>query len=174
MKLQLLIKNRYYLTFAITCIVWIAIFGGFILSKQGVLMTGKEVILEPIPVDPRDLFRGEYVTFSYDISRIAISTYGLPSNSFKSGDDVYVLLSPDSTGVYRAAGLSKAKPNYPVFIKGTVTYAYLNQINVEYGIESYFVEKNTSSTLQQGIVRKTILIKVVIDGSGNAVIKELI
>ena len=55
-------------------VLWLVIIGGFIFSKQMTLLTGKEVLLKTVPVDPRDLFRGDYVVLRYDISTIDLET----------------------------------------------------------------------------------------------------
>jgi hypothetical protein len=37
-----------------------------------ILKTGKVIHLRTAPIDPRDIFRGDYVRLNYEISRIAI------------------------------------------------------------------------------------------------------
>src|SRR3989344_3670842 len=49
---------------------WLAIFAVFIASKESVLRGGQEVLLQTVPVDPRDIFRGDYVTLRYEISTL--------------------------------------------------------------------------------------------------------
>ena len=34
------------------------------------LLTGQTVLVKVVPVDPRELFRGDYVQLSYDFSRV--------------------------------------------------------------------------------------------------------
>ncbi len=52
-------------TFYLIVVFWLLIFSGFIAYKEYTLRTGTEVILKTMPVDPRDLFRGDYVTLNY-------------------------------------------------------------------------------------------------------------
>ena len=38
-------------------------------GRVSLLSSGQEVVLQTVPVDPRDLLRGDYVILRYDISR---------------------------------------------------------------------------------------------------------
>ena len=74
------------------------------------LVTGQTVLVQVEPVDPRDLFRGDYVILSYDFSRVSQQEiHGLSEQqrgSWKKleGRAVYVPLVPDSTGAHMRAG----------------------------------------------------------------------
>jgi uncharacterized membrane-anchored protein len=58
------------------------------------------VTLQTEPVDPRDLFRGDYVTLSYDISRLPAGA--LKDQRAGGGNPiVYVKLAPDQNGIYQ-------------------------------------------------------------------------
>ena len=65
------------------CIL-LGIAGIFILYLSWPLLTGTVVILKTQPVDPFDLFRGQYMTINYEISSVE-----LPEET-KEGDDIYV------------------------------------------------------------------------------------
>ncbi|MFA6177031.1 MAG: GDYXXLXY domain-containing protein, partial [Phycisphaerae bacterium] len=39
-------------------------------QRENVLRTGKTIYLRTVPIDPRDLFRGDYVRLQYEISNI--------------------------------------------------------------------------------------------------------
>lgn len=41
-----------------------------IASRYAILTSGREIVLETVPVDPRSLFRGDYVTLRYAISPV--------------------------------------------------------------------------------------------------------
>ena len=42
-------------------------------EREYVLRNGKVIHLRTAPIDPRDLFRGDYVRLNYEISRIPVS-----------------------------------------------------------------------------------------------------
>ena len=41
-------------------------------QRASILKSGTEVRLRTVPVDPRDLFRGDYVVFSYEIGTVDV------------------------------------------------------------------------------------------------------
>jgi uncharacterized membrane-anchored protein len=47
---------------------------GMIAERAAPLRSGRTVLLRVVPVDPRDLLRGDYVTLSYEISRVPPGT----------------------------------------------------------------------------------------------------
>jgi len=48
----------------------------FGMYQEFLLRTGTYITLRVVPVDPRDLFRGEYVELRYDISTLRVAVYG--------------------------------------------------------------------------------------------------
>lgn len=57
-------------------------------SNAHILKTGTKVLLETVPVDPHDIFRGEYARLGYKISTVELPE----SSSLKEGSIVYVSL----------------------------------------------------------------------------------
>lgn len=125
---------------------------------------GTEVRLQTIPVDPRDLFRGDYVVLRYEISSVG------PSTIFKRGDTVYVPLrkvGPRWMDDYA----HKEKPEARPFIRGRATQGSTedyNRFEVEYGIETYFIEAGTGRKYEDA---EFLYVDVSIDRNGKARIK---
>jgi uncharacterized membrane-anchored protein len=98
-------------------------------SNALILATGTKVLLETAPVDPHDLFRGEYARLRYRISSVEI-----PSESaLKRGDLVCVTLAQKGKfwGVENAAAEKHAgRPEGKVVIRGTVQRVRPEQITV--------------------------------------------
>lgn len=153
-------------------IFWIVIFGGFIAVKEYTLITGEEVLLRTRPVDPRDLFRGDYVILSYEISRIDTEGLSFQGNDFEEGDNIYVLLEIDNDKIGSLAGVRKSKPSEGTFIKGTVKSKSNTRLIIEYGIESYFVPEGKGKEIERNL--RNMYVKVAIDDFGTAVIKSLV
>ena len=79
-----------------------------ILPRAAILRSGQEVRLEIAPVDPRDLFRGDYVVLAY-----RIGTVDMPkdvTNAFTRGQQVFVTLRPDASNKSRAVAISAERP----------------------------------------------------------------
>ncbi len=97
-------------------------------------------------MDPPDLLRGDYVDLRYNISTVT------GARGYTSGDPIYVLLRPGSdyepgTGrpYWEIASHARTTPNVPagmVCLAGTVQHVNTSTATVQYGIESYFIQKD--------------------------------
>ena len=79
-----------------------------VVQRAAILRSGQEVRLETAPVDPRDLFRGDYVVLDY-----RIGTVNPPSNvttSFRRQQRVFVTLRPDESGKAKAVAIAAEQP----------------------------------------------------------------
>jgi len=138
--------------------------------KEMSLRSGQEVVLETVPVDPRDVFRGDYVVLRYRISEVDCSA--------AQGAVVYVPLqrTGDVWGVGRYPPTSltyeDAAERSDVVLRGQVTRSGGATCDVAYGIESYFVPEGTGREIER--VWGVLKVRVSVDGSGNAMIRELI
>jgi uncharacterized membrane-anchored protein len=158
--------------FLLIGIFWLIIIIGFIAVKEFTLQTGEEVLLKTRPIDPRDLFRGDYVILNYEISTIDISGLQKDVTDFKQNDKVYVSLNKvENYGV--VSGVFINKPKEGLFIKGTIKNAQESRLNLEYGIESYFVPEGKGREIERQTGRN-LDVKVSVDKLGNAVIKDLL
>lgn len=153
-------------------IFWIVILGGFIGFKEFTVRTGQEVLLKTLPVDPRDLFRGDYVVLRYEMSRVDTSTLA-GSPVFIANEAVYAEIEKDSDGYGVLRSLSKEQPKGKLFMKGVVRYANGTNIQIEYGIESYFIPAGKGHVIEEKR-GKGVDAKVAVDGFGNSIIKTLL
>jgi uncharacterized membrane-anchored protein len=110
------------------------------------LLTGQEIKIKVIPVDPRSLFRGNYARLNYDISRVT-----LPSESRipRVNELVYIGLKENGAGIYEEVSVSLLKPDTGIFIKGRVKYSRTKDIQVRYGIEAFFAPKEKALDLEK-------------------------
>jgi uncharacterized membrane-anchored protein len=146
--------NKKLLLFVVFVGLQLLVIGGFFAQRLFTLSTGAQVVLRTVPIDPRDLIRGEYVALRYEIS--TINQYMAYDQSFKVGDPIYVTLEKNSyDDMWHAASVSKTAPtDYSIAIKGKVTSipsadndvwnTRMKNIGVEYGIERYFVKVDRS------------------------------
>ena len=77
--------------FAFFVLLQVALLVGIIAYRQYWVATGEKILLRTAPVDPRDIFRGDYVSLRYDISTLDLDGLGV-KGSFKSNETVYVIL----------------------------------------------------------------------------------
>lgn len=159
-----------------------------IAMRQWTLNTGTSVILETVPIDPRSLFSGDYVRLNYKISNIRVDEIS-GEREFKRHDCVYVLLK-EGDPYWQPVSIHHNKPAAPtghVAIKGEVNYIndfFWDQetrksekgknINVRYGIESYFVPEGKGRGLERPKEGEKVAILVAVDKFGTAGIKSLL
>lgn len=155
--------------------------------KQYTLSTGTPVVLQTQPIDPRSLFRGDYVRLNYAISELALDRFG-GDKEFRRGDAVYVVLKQDGEYWQPVELLRDCPADVAgrVVIKGKVQYlnrawrrpgaveASTPSISVKYGIESYFVPEGEGRKLERPGPGETVSIRVVVDRFGNPAIKAVL
>jgi len=73
--------------FIIFVLLQVALLIGIITYRQYWVATGEKVLLRTAPVDPRDIFRGDYVSLRYDISTLDLDGLGV-KESFKPNEKV--------------------------------------------------------------------------------------
>lgn len=142
-------------------IVLLGIAGVFILYLSWPLLTGKIIILATRPVDPFDILRGQYIIINYEISTIPVI------RDAKEGNSVYVILKEDENKIWRYQEASLSKP-VGTFIKGTIKSIYGDNMQIEYGVEQYFFERNAE------LPRRDLTVEAKISSSGQARISNLL
>jgi uncharacterized membrane-anchored protein len=149
---------------------------GMIALRAIPLITGQTVLVRVQPVDPRDLFRGDYVILSYDFSRVSQDNIEGLSDKERAtwkkleGRTVYVPLVPDSNGVHMRAGKATVvKPQTGLFLKGHMK----RYGTMEFGIESYFVEEGTGRRYEQAIRDRHLSAELAVTSGGQAALKGL-
>ena len=110
----------------------LAVLGGLFVYSQYPLWVGTEVRLATVPVDPRDLFRGQYVRLNYALSRQP--EMELP----RAGDPVFVRLQRDGA-LWRADGVRLREPDGErLYLRGTIERVSGGELHIRYGIEAWF------------------------------------
>ena len=157
---------------ALTGLLWLGLMLGIIGSYEFTLHTGREVVLQTVPVDPRDLFRGDYVVLSYGANTLDLTSLPNDVERLVHGQTVYVALNTNGPHAAPVA-VSAARPSGDAaFLKGRVEWASGRQIRVTYGLESFFVPEGKGRTLERAR-GKSLEVIAVVDRSGRAVIKAL-
>lgn len=222
---------------------------GIMVYRQYWIMTGDKVVLKTVPVDPRDIFRGDYVNLSYEISSLTVDSAS-QKPEFQPNQPIFIDLGMNGDGTSYASAVGRERPSSGRFIQGKVRYervestwdvklredggslrelrprwltglkkgdsitvcpgsqdsvftfykddaAYktpcgqnvspvhgvvedvtetkTRKVNVEYGIESYFVEEGKGIEIEQGRnVRGPIKVEVALRSDGKAIISRLV
>jgi uncharacterized membrane-anchored protein len=183
-----MIVNRTYLwpLLAGVAVVQSAALFNMVYQRDRLLKTGKEIVLPVQPLDPRDIFRGDYVTIGYDFNLLKKSnTETDPDfNGFSPGSTAYVTMTPTPSGGWTKAHVGSSYPSQvapgDVVIKGSVKQVWASEnpaesmVNVRYGIENYFVPEGTGRALEDKVRTHKIEAIVAVAADGTAALKGLI
>ncbi len=110
---------------ALAAVIQLGILATMVISQTRLLTTGREVVVAIVPVDPRDLFRGDYVTLAFSISTIPADR--MDPDGMGKNQPLLVTLRRGIDGVWEASRASRSSPslldpNNEVLIKGKVTF----------------------------------------------------
>lgn len=163
-------------------------------GRVSILHSSNVVTLTTQPLDPRDLFRGDYVVLAYSISRLALD--GLPGDKdLRQGDTIYVEIAP-ARETWRAVGVWRKAPKPAEgdkVIRGRIADVTKNiarvratpfsndmeevpcndcvMATVVYGIESYFVPEGKGRELETERNNHALSVDVALADDGEAAIK---
>jgi uncharacterized membrane-anchored protein len=153
-------------------------------KREFIVRAGRTVFLRTAPLDPRDLFRGDYVRLRYEISSVPFDRASPEIveqyKKSRTGKTVYASLKEEG-GLAEIVSLSLEKPA-GLFIKGSVASpggAWFSSggIPVKYGIETYFVQQGKGLEMEKKLgsrstVQVPLEMEVALAGDGAAVVKN--
>ena len=158
--------------------------GWILVDRARLLKNGREIRLAVIPVDPRDLLRGDYVVLSYAISRLQTNQLE-GDDDFDHGAPVYVTIAPEGDG-WRAVAVAHSTPEGDgTFLKGIVTSVTALGENcgeatgcavygVDYNLEQFFVPEGEGRELETLRNDQKVSVDVAVARSGQAALKRLL
>ncbi|TCS83847.1 GDYXXLXY domain-containing protein [Tepidibacillus fermentans] len=163
-------RNRSTIFFYIVMIVPVLILLSMSFLPTMTYFFGEEILLKTKPLDPRDLFRGDYVSLRYEINDVPFNLF---PEELKSGKefskfrdkDLYAILQRKGN-FYTVEKISFTKPNHPYYLKAKVNlYGPLNEMSaqnvyVDYQIDRYFVPENTGEDLEKQAREGNLVAKV--------------
>jgi len=183
----------------LAAIIMTLLLGQIVVERITLLSSGTEVRLATAPVDPRDIFRGDYVILTYDISRLPVDQLAEDPDQFKGGDTVYVTLAEDdASGLWQATAIHHRQPEAAAgttTIRGRIDWmdtapltptalpgeepveercVGCRNARISYGIESYFVPEGTGRELEDMRDEGSVTVIAAISENGTAAIKGLI
>ncbi len=118
---------------------------------------GQSILVRTVPIDPRDLLRGQYIQLAYEFSR---SGFQSALTAGEAGGTAWVLLAPEAE-FHVPRSLHHSRPadiaRGEVLLRGTFDRFGM----IRYGIERYFVPEGTETPEQRDI---TLRLRVGDDG----------
>ena len=131
------------------------------------LAFGQEIRLKAQPVDPLDVFRGNYVVLRYEISTLPVL------GEARRGETVCARLE-ESGSEWRASYADPGRPSGTVICgRARDDAAAGEQVGIEYGIETYYASSERAREIEGSIGRGQLYVVIDLDDDGSARIKRL-
>ena len=168
------------LALVLAALLQTAVLAWMVIDRTMLIKTGREIVLPIQPVDPRDLFRGQYVRLGYPVSQVPMRLVEGPLPDRNGAFYVTIEQQTDETwrpirltrdrpanlGPRQVALRARAQRSFPTLTDG-------GSVFVRYGIESYFVEEGQGPRLETLARDKKLAALIAVDTCGNAAIKGI-
>lgn len=166
--------------------------GQMIADRMMLLRDGTVIELQVTPVDPRSLFRGDYVILGYPISIVDV----LPlegDKGFNTNEPIFLTLSFDGSEWTPVAAHKKVHQvkTGEVVIAGRIDWRQtrkcgpipdtserecqtVEEMRITYGIESFFVPEGVGKALEDKRNEGKMRVRIAVDEKGRAGIKSVL
>ena len=178
-----------------------AAIGWMVWDRISLLKNGREIVLPIIPVDPRSLFRGDYVILDYPVSSVSATLMTAEMKAAKPA--VFYVTLKKQGEAWEPTAFTTTPPtatNDTITLKARMKYGWNEStrrravaptastpnptpmpatppervFNVRYGIESYFVQEGKGRAVEKVAAERKLAAVIAVDAKGNAAIKGLI
>lgn len=179
-------KRTMWAMLALVALMQTAVLAYGVYARDQLLKHGREVVMQVTPVDPRDIFRGDYVILGFPMSMIDYTgeKFGALSEGLEPGGEIYVTMTPGSDNTWSVAKVSASYPKEngtaDVVLKGRVERIDRHAgpdktlVNARFGIESYFVPEGTGKELEEKVRDQKIQAILAVGPDGTVATKGLI
>lgn len=179
----------------VLCFGWqVALLFSVIGYRQSLLASPTVICLKTEPVDPWNVFRGEYVWLGYDISSVGATMMDPAVDEIRSGQLLFVTVKEGEDDFWHATGVALKRPapsGGEVILQGHANSwwnresvgrpvaglptAEMWPIRVVYGLEAFYMPQGESERLQpRPGQEETIVVEAAVSRSGRAAIKRVL
>jgi uncharacterized membrane-anchored protein len=137
-------------------------------SHYSVVLTGEEITLKSRPIDPYDIFRGAYVTLSYEEESIPEGM--LSANELSNGDLLYVTFKRKGE-VHIVDQVLQSPPKQKLFLTARYLYTHSGFHHVDYQLDRYYTNEKEALDLEKQ-ARERLLIHVIVK-SGRGIVRGI-
>lgn len=169
---------KFYIAAAvIVALVQSAALASMIYDRAQRIMTGREVVLESRMRDPRDLFRGHFVTLNLDVGELPKD--GTPvDRAFTRNETVFVELEKGDGPFWRARKLWHQIPAEAegVFLKGRMQFVPLRGTSLyrlSFPFDRYFAPKERALEIEKNRSDGKLGVILAVGDDGTGYIKGL-
>ncbi|MCC6931904.1 MAG: GDYXXLXY domain-containing protein [Deltaproteobacteria bacterium] len=155
--------NKENRVFVLSVVLQILVLVGMLALNALPLLIGETILLRVRPVDPRDMFRGDYIILDYDLPR------GYDHETGK----LFVTIIPDTDGRhYRIADVANETPTNGKYIRARYDGNYRQLIKM--GIEAFYVQEGQGKYWEDNIRSKKVSAEIALSPWGQAKLKRLV
>lgn len=127
-------------------------------KREIIIRTGDIIYLRTAPIDPRDLFRGDFVRLNYELSSIPPGRQKISSyENLRKGTPVFAMLRRHDNGLAELQYVTDIEPDEGPYIKGfSDSGRYFKKgstLIVRYGIEAYYVQQGKGIEMEEKLGR---------------------
>jgi uncharacterized membrane-anchored protein len=153
-----------------------AVLGHMVESRASILRSGADIKLKTLPVDPRDLLRGDYVILSYPISTIpkAIVTGEVPTSSGRVRLAGLWTATEASFGALAPQEGSVVLRSLPFEYYSVAEGALPETLFVTYGLERYYVPEGEGKVLEDARNQEELEVEARVSQDGTPQIARLV
>ena len=175
------ISQKSWFLLALVALAQILALVWMVAGRVTLLSSGREVVLKTVPVDPRSLFRGDYVRLGYKISLIE-GTDLPPKLNATRNKPIYITMRVKGRKPAELVTVSQLKPASlkpdEVVIRGLTTNTWRiaddkRHVRIRYGIERYYVPEGEGKRLERMVGKNNFAVLVAVARNGEAAIKGL-
>lgn len=193
-------KNKKHLAFLGAIVLFVVVLASGVYTQEDLRRNGQQVILDTMPVDPRDILRGDYVDLAYEIAGGEKATAFIKTLTASQHtvtlqyQPIYALLVLDTDNRVKDYSFSTTEPESGVYIRGE---AVVQEVDVYVGekenapmfekekqgtinfpqIEQYFVPEGKGWAIDRmGRLNsgKKLEVKIATDGARAQILELLI
>lgn len=171
--------RRPSLWFWVSLLIPVLILVSMTILPLSALYGGEQVTLETVPVDPRDLFYGDYVNLrlaieEVDPSKIEPALLNESEGTSLNGIPVYVSLQKNGE-VYDVLKVTREKPSHSPYLKGKliIKKGFLSNnhsYEVDYQLDRYYVQEGTGKKLEELAREGKLLVDVKVRGGYGVIV----
>nr|WP_316653960.1 GDYXXLXY domain-containing protein [uncultured Gellertiella sp.] len=150
-------------------------------SNADILENGTAIRLQTVPVDPRDLLRGDYVVLAYEFSNLPGTLVEGPWPTEAGEATLHVRLGPDAAGLWHplAASFQPLAAQQGTVVLRSRPFSYTPgkdkpaTLRASYGLESYYVAEGTGKAIEEARNNKRVIVEARVLADGTARVASL-
>lgn len=162
------------------CVVQAGAIVGMVRERAAILASGTVIEMDVAPVDPRSLFRGDYVALAYPAARFNTGdATGAAALALAGASPVYATLVKNDAGEWRPVAVSAKRPaarEGEAVLRARTDRArrFSQEIGLRYGVETYFVPEGSGKAIEDAARAKDVRVRVAVGADGQTAIKAVI